>query len=104
MGQITLLNPTTADAAAVIADATRYQFVTVSANNLAGAEAVTVKMISGGTAVTVADPATGTAITLTVGVPAVQLAGGVVYLLDKPAATAANACGLYMDTGPAINA
>ena len=101
MGQITLLNPTTADAAAVIADASRYKSVIISASALGVDEAVTLKQISGGTAVTVADPATGTAITLTVGVPAVQLAGGAVYVVDKPETV--SDCGLYMDTGPAIN-
>lgn len=101
MGQITLLAPT-ADAAVVIADASRYKFVTVSASDLmlTPDEDVEIKMISGGLAVVVADPATGTAIKLTISVPSVQLAGGVVYQLTKP--DTSNDCGLYMDTGPGI--
>lgn len=99
MGQITLLAPT-ADAAVVIADASRYKFVTVSASDLLLTEDVEIEMISGGLAVVVADPATGTAIKLTISVPSVQLAGGVVYQLTKPATS--NDCGLYMDTGPGI--
>ena len=100
MGQITLLAPTT-DAAVVIADASRYKFVTVSADALGGVgEMVDISMLSGGVPVVVADPATGTAIQLTSTLPAVQLAGGVVYQLTK-SATSEN-CALYMDTGPGI--
>lgn len=101
MGQITLLNPTTADAAAVIADASRYKSVIISASALGGDEAVTLKQISGGTPVVVADPATAVAVELTALIPAVRLEGGAVYVVDKPATW--SACGLYMDTGPAIN-
>jgi hypothetical protein len=101
MGQITLLSPTTADSAAVIADATRYKFVTVSADDLGTGESIPIQMIAGGVGITVADPATGTAIALTPSLPAVQLAGGAVYLLDKPETT--GFCGIYMDTGPGIN-
>lgn len=100
MGQITLLSPTT-DASVVIADASRYQFITVSADALGGVgETVDISMLSGGVPVVVADPATGTAIQLTSTLPAVQLAGGVVYQLTK-SATSEN-CALYMDTGPGI--
>lgn len=100
MGQITLLNPTTADAAAVIADASRYKSVIISATGLGG-ETVTLKQIAGGTPVVVADPATAVAVELTALIPAVRLEGGAVYLVDKPLTVAD--CGLYMDTGPAIN-
>lgn len=100
MGQITLLNPTKADAAAVIADASRYKSVIISASALVG-EAVTLKQISGGTPVVVADPATAVAVELTALIPAVRLEGGAVYVVDKP--TTVSDCGLYMDTGPAIN-
>lgn len=101
MGQITLLVPVSGGAT-VIADASRYQFVTVSASDLiiTPDEDVEIKMISGDRAVVVADPATGTAIKLTASVPAVQLAGGVVYQLTKPGT--GNDCGLFMDTGPGI--
>lgn len=99
MGQITLSLPDDA-AISVIADASRYKFVTVSADALDGAEAVVIEMLSGGTPVVVADPTTGTAVTLTVTIPSVQLAGGVVYRLTKPVTS--NNCSLYMDTGPGI--
>ncbi len=98
MGQITLLSPTT-DASVVIADASRYKFVTVSADAI-GVASVAIHMLSGGVAVVVADPVTGTAMTLSATTPAVQLAGGVVYQLTK-SITVAN-CGLFMDTGPGI--
>lgn len=102
MGQITLLAASVANRAqsTVIADASRYQFVTISADGLGVGETVDVKMVSNGTPVVVADPATGTAIQLTPALPAVQLAGGVVYQLTK-SITVAN-CGLFMDTGPGI--
>lgn len=99
MGQITLLVPVSGGAT-VIADASRYQFVTISADGLGVGETVDVKMVSNGTPVVVADPATGTAIQLTPALPAVQLAGGVVYQLTKPGT--GNDCGLFMDTGPGI--
>jgi hypothetical protein len=102
MGQITLLvaNDDNRVESTVIADASRYQFVTISADGLGVGETVDVKMVSNGTPVVVADPATGTAIQLTPALPAVQLAGGVVYQLTK-SITVAN-CGLFMDTGPGI--
>lgn len=98
---ITLLAPTIDAAADVLADATRYQFVTISADALAAAETaevVDIEVVSGSTPVVVADPATGTARQLTVDVPALQLAGGVVYRLSKNATQ--GACGLYMHPCP----
>jgi hypothetical protein len=101
MSQITLLSPTP-NAATVIVDASRYKFITVSADALiiSPDEDVAIKMIAGGTAVVVADPTTGAAVKLKPTIPSVQLAGGVVYELTKPSTT--NDCGLYMDTGPGI--
>ncbi len=99
MGQITLLQPNEAERT-VIADASRYKFITVSADALGSGESVAIKMVSGGTPVVVADPTTGTAVTLTPSIPSVQLAGGVTYQLTKTATV--SACGLYMDTGPGI--
>ena len=102
MGQITLLvaNDDNRVESTVIADASRYAFVTVSADGLQLGETVDIKMLSGGTPVVVADPATGTAIQLTPALPSVQLAGGVVYQLTK--SVTGGDCGLYMDTGPGI--
>lgn len=101
MSQITLQGPD-ALAATVIADASRYKFITVSADALllSPDEDIEIKMLAGGTPVVVADPITGEAIKLTVATPSVQLAGGVVYQLVKPSTT--NDCGLYMNPGPGI--
>lgn len=97
MGQITLLQPNKV-VSSVIADASRYKSVTVSADALGSGETVAVKLISGGTPVVVADPTTSAAIVLTPTLPAVELAGGAVYQLVK-SSTVAN-CGLYMDVRP----
>jgi hypothetical protein len=74
-------------------DASAYDAVILSANNLAGAETVSVFQNSGGTWIAVTEG--GSPVTLTASAPSVALEGGPLYAVTKSATV--GSCGVFAD-------
>ncbi len=90
MPRITLINPTTSSVATgVEVEATAYEFVCITADNLATTEEVDIQV--DGKAVT---NEAGTVLKLTATIPLMKLTGGVRYTVLKD--LTAVACGVYM--------
>ena len=102
MATITLLVPQTgALVTQTPFDTAAYAAVTLSADNLATTETVTVLQAitspSGGTLYSPAVNSNGAAASLTAAIPACNLPGGLVYAFTKSATAAA--CGVYLTPG-----
>lgn len=82
MFNINLFAPTTAAMTSNPFDSSQYDSITVSADNLAGAETVTLQVLSGSNAKQITD-IYGATINLTAMVSAVVLEGGPVYIFVK---------------------
>lgn len=87
--------PTSAPATSPIFHSDQYDSITVSADNLSGAETVTLLAISGISPKQVTD-IYGVPINLTSIVSAVALEGGISYQFDKSATVVE--CAVYVDT------
>ena len=96
MAMIPITAATTAANATAEANARGYTSIVLSADNLAGAEVVNI-YIHGSKAVT---DSSGTVKTLTASIPAIELAGGVVYTVSKP--VTAGACTIWMSPNMGI--
>lgn len=88
-----IIAPTTAAKTSAPFDATDADSITVSADNLAGTEKVTIFAVAGDTNVVVA-LLDGTQVFLTVTLPALALEGGISYVFQKP--VTAGVCGVYV--------
>lgn len=82
----------TTSAAETLLQTKNYDTVIIAANNLAGAEVVTISLHLDGVEVPVTDSA-GAAVELTATAPSVALEGGPIYHLDKD--ITAGACAVY---------
>lgn len=92
-GTFEVIFPQTAAATSNPYDASNYDTIVVSADNLAGGETVTLQVIAGVTPVQVAQ-LDGTPVNLTATVPSVVLEGGTSYQFVKSAT--AGLCGVYV--------
>jgi hypothetical protein len=93
LNQMAWIAPQTALATSPIYDAGDCDAIIVSADNLAGAETVTLKVMAGATAKQVSD-IYGVAVNLTLSCPSVALEGGAQYQFVK--SVTAGACGVYV--------
>lgn len=101
MRQQTAIAPVT-DAVAVttLVDASNHEWLTVCADNLAGAENVDIYLKAGNTWVLAPNRALDGAAVLTATITALRLEGGLEYGVRKDAT--AGACGVYFNLGPSI--
>jgi hypothetical protein len=91
--QMAVIPPQTAAKVSPIQDARGCDAITVSADNLAGAEIVQLLVIAGSTPKQVTD-IYGTVINLTAVISSVALEGGAQYQFSKP--VTAGPCGVYV--------
>jgi hypothetical protein len=94
MSRFVAIPATTGSATSQVYDASQYDSITVSADNLAGGETVTLQVVAGATPKQITD-IYGTVINLTATVSAVALEGGPFYQFVKSAT--ASACAVYVD-------
>ena len=93
LNQMAFLAPQTAAATSGVFDASDCDAIVVSADNLAGAETVGLRVMSGANAKQVTD-IYAVAVNLTASLPAVALEGGAQYQFVK--SVTAGLCGVYV--------